>query len=66
MKAGSDVTDPCIFKVADLTMLYKERLKQPSVDLPKVHATRLKEQLHARTHSQTASLSPREGYHPDV
>ena len=44
-KVESDSATPRSFKLAELTMMYKERLEQLGVDLPKVHATRLKEQL---------------------
>lgn len=45
IKASSDGTDPPIFKLADLTTLYKQQLEQLGVESPQVHATRLKEQL---------------------
>lgn len=45
MKNASDSRDPLIFKLADLTMLYKKRLEQLGVKSPDVHPTRLKNQL---------------------
>lgn len=45
IKAASDGTDPPIFRLADLTTLYKQRLEQLGVESPQVHATRLKDQL---------------------
>lgn len=45
IKAASDGTDPPIFRLADLTTLYKLRLEQLGVESPQVHATRLKDQL---------------------
>ena len=45
MKNASDSRDPVIFKLADLTTLYKQRLEQLGVELPDVHSTRLKDQL---------------------
>ena len=45
MKNDSDSRDPLIFKLADLTTLYKQRLEQLSVESPDVHSTRLKDQL---------------------
>ena len=44
-KNASDSRDPLIFKLADLTMLYKQRLEQLGVESPDVHSTRLKDQL---------------------
>ena len=45
MKNASDSRDPLIFKLADLTTLYKQRLEQLGVESPDVHSTRLKDQL---------------------
>ena len=45
MKNASDSRQPPIFKLADLTKLYKQRLEQLGVDSPDVHPTRLKDQL---------------------
>ena len=45
MKNASDSRDPHIFKLANLTMLYKQRLEQLGVESPDVHPTRLKDQL---------------------
>ena len=45
MKNASDSRDPLIFKLADLTTLYKQRLEQLGVESPNVHSTRLKDQL---------------------
>jgi len=43
MKNASDSRDPLIFKLVDLTMLYKKRLEQLGVESPDVHPTRLKD-----------------------
>ena len=43
MKNASDCRNPLIFKFADLTMLYKQRLEQLGVESPHVHSTRLKD-----------------------
>ncbi len=45
IKAASDGTAPPIFRLANLTMLYKQRLEQLGVESPQVHATQLKDQL---------------------
>ncbi|KAJ7376704.1 hypothetical protein OS493_033327 [Desmophyllum pertusum] len=45
MKNASDSSDPLILKLANLTMLYKQRLEQLGVESPDVHPTRLKDQL---------------------
>ena len=45
MKNASDSRDPLIFKLADLTILYNQRLEQLGVESPDVHSTRLKDQL---------------------
>ena len=45
MKNASDSRDPLIFKLADLTMLYKKRQEQLGVESPDVHPTQLKDQL---------------------
>ena len=45
MKNASDSRDPLIFKLADLTTLYKQRLEQLGVESPDVQSTRLKDQL---------------------
>ena len=45
MKNASDSKQPPIFKLADLSKLYKQRLEQLGVDSPDVHPTRLKDQL---------------------
>lgn len=58
MKNTSDSRDPLVFKLADLTILYKQRLEQLGVELPDVHPTRLKDQL-LFSYSQAASSSPR-------
>ena len=44
-KMSSDGTDPPIFKLSDLTKLYKQRLKQLGVDSPEVNSSRFKERL---------------------
>ena len=45
MKAACEGTDPPIFRLADLSTLYRKRLQQLGVESPDVHATRLKDQL---------------------
>ncbi|KAK6167165.1 hypothetical protein SNE40_021260 [Patella caerulea] len=45
MKNSSDSREPSIFKLADLTKLYKQRLEQLGVNPPDVHPTRLKDRL---------------------
>lgn len=45
IKAASHGPDPPIFRLADLTMLYKQRLEQLGIESPQVHATPLKDQL---------------------
>ena len=45
MKNASDSRDPLIFKLADLTMLYKKRQEQLGVESSDVHPIRLKDQL---------------------
>lgn len=47
-KNASEATSPAIFKLADLTLIYKERLKQLGVESPNVHSNRLKDQLLAQ------------------
>lgn len=44
-KAASEALDPPIFRLADLCVLYKQRLQQLGIDNPVVHSTRLKDQL---------------------
>lgn len=44
-KAASEGTDPPVFRLIDLSVLYRQRLEQLGVLSPDVHTTRLKEQL---------------------
>ena len=44
-KAASENSDPPIFRLGDLCMLYRQRLEQLGIKTPDIHATRLKEQL---------------------
>ena len=41
-KAASESSDPPIFRLGDLCMLYKQRLNQLVIETPDIHATRLK------------------------
>lgn len=45
---ASEGTSPAIFRLADLTKVYKERLEQLGVELPNVCSNRLKDQLMAQ------------------
>ena len=43
--SASESSAPSVFQLADLCMLYRQRLEQLGIDSPDVHATRLKDQL---------------------
>ena len=44
-KVACESSDPPIFRLCDLCLLYRERLEQLGIESPAVHATRLKDQL---------------------
>ena len=45
IKVASESSNPPIFRLGDLCLLYRERLEQLGIESPVVHATRLKDQL---------------------
>ncbi|KAG1701383.1 Carbohydrate sulfotransferase 11 [Nymphon striatum] len=47
-RAVTEGTDPVMFRLADLTSLYQQRLEKLGVDSPDINSTRLKEQLLSR------------------
>ena len=44
-KGACESSNPLIFRLCDLCLLYRERLEQLGIESPAVHATRLKDQL---------------------
>ena len=47
-KSNREGTSPVVFKLADLTKIYKERLEQLGVQSSNVHSNRLKDKLMAQ------------------